>query len=126
MKTSDFRQLRAWQHAMDIVVEAYSIINLLPIEERFGLCDQMRRSAVSIPSNIAEGQARNSSKEFIHFLSIARGSIAELQTQILLCKRLEYIAGHVISQIMVHLQDNDKMIGGLMRAISKKNSENDN
>ncbi len=126
MKTSDFRQLRAWQHAMDIVVEAYSIINLLPIEERFGLCDQMRRSAVSIPSNIAEGQARNSSKEFIHFLSIARGSIAELQTQILLCKRLEYIADPVISQIMVHLQDNDKMIGGLMRAISKKNSENDN
>lgn len=126
MKTSDFRQLRAWQHAMDIVVEAYSIINLLPIEERFGLCDQMRRSAVSIPSNIAEGQARNSSKEFIHFLSIARGSIAELQTQILLCKRLEYIADPVIPQIMVHLQDNDKMIGGLMRAISKKNSENDN
>jgi len=124
MKTSDFRQLKVWQRAMDIVVEAYALIKLLPAEERFGLCDQMRRSAVSIPSNIAEGQARNSSKEFIHFLSIARGSIAELQTQLLLCERVGYVDESIVSQIMNHLQDNDKMIGSLMRVISRNKTDN--
>ena len=121
MKTSDFRQLRVWQQAMDIVVETYALIRTLPIEERFSLCDQMRRSAVSIPSNIAEGQSRNSSKEFIHFLSISRGSIAELQTQLILCGRLGYVEESVIAELLYRLKDNDKMIGGLMKAISKSN-----
>lgn len=118
MKTSDFRQLRVWQQAMDIVVDTYAIIKTLPIEERFSLCDQMRRSAVSIPSNIAEGQSRNSSKEFIHFLSISRGSIAELQTQLILCGRLGYVEDEIVAGLLSRLKDNDKMIGGLMKAIS--------
>lgn len=121
MKTSDFRQLRVWQQAMDIVVDVYAIIRTLPVEERFSLCDQMRRSAISIPSNIAEGQSRNSSKEFIHFLSISRGSIAELQTQLILCDRLGYIEESVVSGLLFRLKDNDKMIRGLMKAISKDN-----
>ncbi|MDE6095290.1 MAG: four helix bundle protein [Muribaculaceae bacterium] len=122
MKTSDFRQLRVWQQAMDIVVDTYAIIKTLPIEERFSLCDQMRRSSVSIPSNIAEGQSRNSSKEFIHFLSISRGSIAELQTQLILCVRLGYIEDEIVTGLLSRLKDNDKMIGGLMKAISMNNT----
>ena len=122
MKTSDFRQLRVWQQAMDIVVDTYAIIKTLPIEERFSLCDQMRRSSVSIPSNIAEGQSRNSSKEFIHFLSISRGSIAELQTQLILCVRLGYVEDEIVTGLLSRLKDNDKMIGGLMKAISMNNT----
>ena len=122
MKTSDFRQLRVWQQAMDIVVDTYAIIKTLPIEERFSLCDQMRRSSVSIPSNIAEGQSRNSSKEFIHFLSISRGSIAELQTQLILCVRLGYVEDDIVTGLLSRLKDNDKMIGGLMKAISMNNT----
>ena len=75
-----YQDLLVWQKAMELVTEIYRIAKLLPREELYALSDQMRRSAVSIPSNIAEGQARNSTKEFINFLSVAKGSNAELQT----------------------------------------------
>ncbi|MDE6478996.1 MAG: four helix bundle protein, partial [Muribaculaceae bacterium] len=97
MVNSDFRQLSVWQKAMDISEEIYDLIDTLPGKERFALCDQMRRCVISIPSNIAEGQRRNSNKEFIHFLSISRGSAAELQTQLLLCQRFRYSDEHCIS-----------------------------
>ncbi|MBO5720510.1 MAG: four helix bundle protein [Bacteroidales bacterium] len=85
MKNSNYKNLLVWQKAMDLVVEIYKISKLLPKEEKYGISDQIRRSAVSVPSNIAEGQSRNSIKEFIQFLSIARGSLAELETQLLIC-----------------------------------------
>ena len=80
MKSSEFRDLVVWQKAMDLTVAIYSIVNHLPKEETFALSDQIRRAAVSIPSNIAEGQGRVTSKEFIRFLSMARGSLWELST----------------------------------------------
>ncbi len=70
----DFKDLIVWQKAMELVVEVYNLVKKLPKEELFALSDQMRRSAISIPSNIAEGQGRNSTKEYIHFLAIAKGS----------------------------------------------------
>lgn len=73
MQTSDYRNLKVWQKAMDLTVEIYSLVKLLPREETYALADQMRRAVVSIPSNIAEGHGRNSDKEFIKFLSISRG-----------------------------------------------------
>ena len=76
-----FQDLIIWQKAMDLVIEVYNLVKELPKEEQYALSDQMRRAAVSIPSNIAEGQSRNSTKEFIQFLSVAKGSNAELQTQ---------------------------------------------
>ncbi len=76
---------------MDLVAETYKVVKLLPKEELYALSDQMRRAVVSIPSNIAEGQQRNSTKEFVQFLSIARGSNAELETQLLICVRLGYL-----------------------------------
>jgi len=79
-----YRDLIAWQKAMDLVAHVYYITKSFPDEEKFGLVSQMRRCAVSVPSNIAEGQSRNSKGEFIQFLGIARGSIAELTTQILI------------------------------------------
>ena len=84
-----YKDLIAWQKAMDLVAGVYSITECFPSKERFGLTDQMRRAAVSVPSNIAEGQAHFSKLEFRHFLRHARGSLAELETQRLIAQRSE-------------------------------------
>ena len=86
-----YQDLQVWQKSMDLVVEIYKIVKLLPKEETYALSDQMRRAAVSIPSNIAEGQQRQTTKEFKYFLSIAKGSCSELTTQLLICQRINYL-----------------------------------
>ena len=91
MEIKGYEQLIVWQKAMDLTVEIYRIVKLLPKEELYALSDQMRRAAVSIPSNIAEGQSRNSTKEFIQFLNISAGSNAELFTHLLICGRVGYL-----------------------------------
>ena len=87
----NYNNLQIWQQAMDLVEEIYKLTASFPIEEKFGLVSQMTRAAVSIPSNIAEGAGRNSDKDFAHFISIAIGSLYELNTQIVLSERLGYI-----------------------------------
>ena len=120
MKSSDFKDLRVWQHSMAICKDIYKILRLLPVEERFALADQIRRSTISVPSNIAEGQRRGSDKEFIHFLSISRGSLAELHTQLLLCINLEYVSESEMTPIINELEEIDKMLNGLMQSISRR------
>ena len=83
--------LLAWQEAIHLVKAIYSLTRTFPKVEQFALTSQMRRAAVSIPSNIAEGAARNSSKEFAHFLTLARGSLSELETQLVISRELCYI-----------------------------------
>ncbi len=83
-------KLEAWQQAMVLVKLVYDLSRSFPREELFGLTQQMRRAAVSIPSNLAEGAARNGSKEYFHFIGIARGSLAELETQIQIAQMLNY------------------------------------
>ena len=90
-KVTSFKDLIVWQKAMDMTELLYRIVNKLPKEETYTLSDQMRRAAISIPSNIAEGFGRNSKKEYLHFLFIANGSICELETQLLLCVRIQYL-----------------------------------
>ncbi len=124
MKTSDFRELKVWQKSMDVAVEVYEVIKGLPKEERFCLCDQMRRCSVSIPSNIAEGHNRNSTKEYIRFVSISRGSVAELQTQLLLCQRLRYISEDTLSSYYSRLVEIDKMLGSLMNSLERNLNSN--
>ena len=85
---NDYKDLVVWQKAMKLVEEIYRLVSFLPKEEMYGLSDQMRRAVVSIPSNIAEGYDRNSDKELANFLHIARGSCAELETQILICIKI--------------------------------------
>ena len=82
MTINNFRDLRVWQSGMELVVQVYRLTQSFPREEQYGLTSQMRRAAVSVPSNIAEGHARESSKEYLNHLSIVQGSLAELQTQI--------------------------------------------
>jgi four helix bundle protein len=92
MGIRDYKELLVWQKAMELVTEVYRLVKLLPKEETYALSDQMRRAAVSIPSNIAEGYNRNTDKELIQFFNIARGSCAELETQILIGRNLEYLS----------------------------------
>lgn len=115
MGVKNYQELIVWQKAMEVVKQIYLLVRKLPIEEKFALSDQMRRAAVSIPSNIAEGQARNSTREFLQFLSIARGSKAELETQ-LLCVQVKLLAPTDISEVMQMLQE----VGKMLNALSKK------
>ena len=120
MKSSDYRQLKVWQKAMDLTVEIYALVKLLPKEETYALSDQMRRAVVSIPSNIAEGQGRNTDKEFIKFLSIARGSLWELETQIEICERLHYIDSDKKANLYCMTTEVSKMLNALSNALKPK------
>jgi four helix bundle protein len=91
-KSRGYKDLLVWQKGIDVVKEIYKLTKTCPSDERFGLVSQMRRAAVSIPSNIAEGQARHTTREFIQFLSHAEGSVAELETQIVVSMELGYCA----------------------------------
>ncbi len=105
-----YKELVVWQKAMNMVVLTYRLAKLLPKEETYALSDQMRRAAVSVPSNIAEGQSRNSTKEYINFLSIAKGSNAELQTQCLICVYLSYITKEQAQPLLNLSEEISKMI----------------
>ena len=91
MQIKDFKELTVWQKSMKLAAEVYRITKKLPKDELFGLTNQLRRAAVSIPSNIAEGNGRDSTKEYLRFLYIARGSRSEVETQLLLCVELGYL-----------------------------------
>jgi len=117
MKSSDFRDLKVWQKAMDLTVEVYSMVKLLPRDETFVLSDQMRRAVVSIPSNIAEGQGRESMKEFIRFLSVARGSLRELSTQVEICERIQYLEPSKTEKAKTLIEEIDKMLNALSKSL---------
>ena len=121
MAWSHYREMIVWQKAMDLTVEIYSIVKLLPRDETYALCDQMRRAAVSIPSNIAEGQGRESSKEFVRFLSVARGSLRELSTQLEICERLHYVNKSVTLLSRALITEVDKMITSLATKLKTDN-----
>ena len=109
--------LDAWREAMGLVKEVYLLTKAFPKEETYGLVSQMRRAAVSIPSNLAEGAARTSSREFSQFLSIAKGSLSELETQLLISADLDYlIAQHPVFD---QLEKVARLIAGLHRKVSQ-------
>lgn len=105
----NFEKLKIWQKAMDIAVEVYEISALLPNDEKFNLIHQIKKCAVSIPSNIAEGSGRNHNKEFIQFLGIANGSTFELITQLILAKRLKLANEELIQPIINQLVEVSNM-----------------
>jgi four helix bundle protein len=111
------KNLDVWNRAMDLAVEVYSITSQFPKEELFGLVSQARRAAVSVPSNIAEGAARNSTKEYIRFLYMALGSIAELETQLLLAARLKLVPR---IKALDRVEQVRQLILGLLRFLKRK------
>ena len=111
-------ELKAWQEAMKLVKDIYSITASFPKEEIYGLTGQMRRAAVSVPSNIAEGAARIGPKEFMKFLSISRGSLSELETQLIISKELGYF--DLEEKIFEKVNKVFGLIGGLMKSLNKE------
>ena len=117
-----YRDLIVWQKAMDLVEMVYQVTKGFPKEEHYGLTNQLRRAAVSVPSNIAEGQARNSTAEFRNFLSIARGSLAEVETQLLIAERLKYIDSEKLGEILNIQTEINKMTNALMNKLAPRHS----
>jgi four helix bundle protein len=112
-----YEKLNVWQESMNLVTQIYKIVKKLPKEEMYSLSDQIRRSAVSIPSNIAEGSSRNSKKEFIQFLYVSLGSLCELETQLKICINIGYLQN--IENIFLQTEKIKKMINALISSLKK-------
>jgi len=115
-----YRDLDVWWDSIELSREVYQFIKKLPSEERYALADQMRRAVVSIPSNIAEGQARRSEKEFLQFLRYAQGSKAEIETQFEICIALGYFSREELSAIFELLDKVGRKISSLAASINRK------
>jgi len=116
-KMKSYRDLMVWQKAMALVTNIYRITKALPTEEVYGLTPQIRRSAVSIPSNMAEGYGRNSTKDYLRFLRIANGSLYELQTQLEICMNLEFITKQKFDESYEQSREIERMLSSLIRKI---------
>jgi len=112
-----FKDLLIWQKGMDIVLEVYKIVASFPAEEKYGLTSQIKRSAISIPSNIAEGWGRNSSKSYAQFLKIARGSLLELETQIIIAHRLTLLGEDDFEKLSYIITEESKMLNAFIKKI---------
>ena len=120
MGLQKYEDLIVWRKSMDLVVEIYKIVKLLPDEELYVISYQMRKAAVSISSNIAEGQERNTTKDFIKYLYIAKGSKGELETQLLICARMQYLTQSQIKVAQNLLSEIGKMLNALIHSLSEK------
>jgi four helix bundle protein len=117
-KAQGYRDLVVWEKGIALAREIYCLTKNLPADEKFGLVSQMRRAAVSVPSNIAEGQARHTTGEFIQFISHAEGSVAELDTQLTLCQDLQLLDSQETANAANLLDDLRRMLNGLRRKLS--------
>ena len=115
-----YRDLVAWQKAMDLVTEIYRVSHKFPREELFALTSQLRRAAVSVPSNIAEGQAKSSRKEFLYFLSNAKGSLSEVETQILIARNLGYTDEDDLNFLLGLSAEVGRILNGLLASLREK------
>ncbi|MGI9103783.1 MAG: four helix bundle protein [Terriglobales bacterium] len=113
-----YKDLLVWQKSLAVVRDIYKLTGRFPGTERYGLADQMRRAAVSIPRNIAEGQAHHSTREFLHFLHHARGSLAELNTQMLIAMDLGYVPKETGEPLLKRIEEISRMLNGLISSIT--------
>lgn len=121
--TRSYHKLIVWRKSVDLAKAVYILTGLLPADERFGLVSQMRRCAVSIASNIAEGASRRGNKEFLQFLYIARGSLAELETQLTIAEELEFVAAEN-SSLGQEIDDIFGLLNGLINSLTRSSSPN--
>ncbi len=120
MQIRSYRDLEVWQVGMELVERVYGLSAEFPAEERFGLTSQIRRAAISIPSNIAEGHGRESTQDFVRFLRIAQGSLKEVETQALLAQRLGQAPDTRVDQVLTLADRLGRMIRGLARSLQKR------
>ncbi len=123
MPLKSYRDLIAWQKSMDLVQTVYESVRAFPKEEIYGLTSQLKRAVVSVPSNVAEGQGRKSSREFLHHLSIAYGSLMEVETQILIAARLGYLSSDEANRITEQTAEVGRVLNGLSNALNNKQVE---
>ena len=114
-----YRNLIAWQKSMRLVMEIYKATRVFPRDELYELTNQLRRAAVSVPSNIAEGQARFSRKEFHHFLSLARGSLVEIETQLLIAENLCYLLAEQSRPLLAETAELGRVLNGLIASVKQ-------
>jgi four helix bundle protein len=120
MSVQSYRELEVWQFAMELAQKCYQVTKGFPKEELFGLVCQIRRAATSIPANIAEGQGREHTREFLHHLSIARGSLMELETHLMLSQRVDLLSGEDL-EILLALTDRiSRMLSGLRKSLERR------
>ena len=117
----NFKELKFWQKAVDLSVIIYKTTATFPLEEKFGLVSQLRRATISIASNIAEGASRNGDKEFLHFLSISTGSAYEIETQLIIANKLEYLQEAELEKLLVSVTEIQKMIYSFSKKIKENN-----
>ena len=114
-----YKDLLVWQKAMNLVTNVYNLIKTFPKEEIYGLSGQLRRAIVSVPSNIAEGQGRDSVKEFIHYLSISYGSLMEVETQLQIAANLGYLKQVEVDKLLEQTAEVGRLLNGLSRSLRK-------
>ncbi len=119
-KIKSFKDLRVWQKGIEIVIDAYALTKKFPKEELYSLTTQIKRSAVSIPSNIAEGQGRNSTKDFLRYISIAYGSLLELETQVSISEMLGYLSGNETRFLLEKCAEVGRLVNGLRNSLERK------
>jgi four helix bundle protein len=117
MTVNSYRDLRVWQKAMDLVVASYETSKRLPQSELYGLARQMQRAAVSLPANIAEGHGREHLGDYLHHLSMANGSLLELETHFLLAGRLGYLSAEPMNELLDQTAEVGRMLAGLIRSL---------
>jgi four helix bundle protein len=117
MAIKSYRDLQVWQKAMDLVVESYKVTRLLPRVETYGLASQIQRSPVSIPANIAEGHGREHLGDYIHHLSVANGSLMELETHFLIASRLSFVETNDLQPVLTITHESGRMLAGLIRKL---------
>lgn len=117
MSVQSYRDLKVWQKAMELVTESYRVAKLLPRSENYGLISQIQRAAASIPANIAEGHGRQHLGDYLHHLSIANGSLMELETHMLIAERLEFLMKDQITTAMEKAAELGRMLAGLRRGL---------
>ena len=114
------KDLDVWKDSLDLVYEIYKVTKEYPRDELYGLVSQLRRAAVSVVANISEGAARQSTKEFVHYLSISRASLSEVETEVMISQRLEYISHEICSSLLNHVESVGIRLSALIRSLRKK------
>lgn len=125
-KISSYKDLIVWKKSIELVTEIYAVSKQFPIEEKFGLVNQLNRAVVSIPANIAEGWGRESSKNYLQFLRISRGSLMEVETLMIISKNLNYIEEEKFKLVSGRIEETGKILQGLIKSIQQRITTTDN
>jgi four helix bundle protein len=125
MSQNSYKDLIAWQKAMELVAIIYDATEGFPPHEQFGLVSQLRRAAISVPSNIAEGKAHYSNRDFVRFLRHARGSLAEIETQVLIAQQRQYLPATTTTKLTHHLDELGRILSGLIKSLKERGQTQD-